>query len=165
MANTISENGINLIKQLEGFVGVSTPVNGVPHIGYGFNQLYHLQGQTTITRDAADYYLRSVLNSTYEPEVRNINAQLNQHQYDALVSFKYNVGHIPNALKTLLSNGDFAGAEQWIRTNYTSPGLTQRRNKEADYFAKGSKNWWWLLVLLTVAVGGTIYYRQNYMAK
>ncbi|MDP5280216.1 lysozyme [Sphingomonas sp. DG1-23] len=70
-------------------------------------------------------------------------AQTSQHQFDALVSFAYNVGVGNLSSSTLLKlhkAGDFAGAaQQFGRWNKAAgkvlPGLTRRRAAEAALYA------------------------------
>jgi GH24 family phage-related lysozyme (muramidase) len=69
--------------------------------------------------------------------------QTSQHQFDALVSFAYNVGVGNLSSSTLLKlhkAGDFAGAaQQFGRWNKAAgkvlPGLTRRRAAEAALYA------------------------------
>jgi GH24 family phage-related lysozyme (muramidase) len=72
----------------------------------------------------------------------NVHVPLNQNQYDALVSFAYNVG--PGAfnngtLLRLLNNGDYNGAagqfERWSRSNgEIVEGFVSRRAAELRQF-------------------------------
>jgi len=153
-ASKISNAGIAAIKRREGFKGVTYWINGIPHIGYGFNKLYHALPDA-MTRAQADQYILQILNSMYEPEVRNINAALTQNQYDALVSFKYNVGHIPNNLKTPVSQGEHKKAANYIANNYTQGGqLLARRKDEASQYLGGSN---WLIIGSVILIGFGIF--------
>ena len=103
MANRkISEKGLNLIKQFEGCrLRAYQCSAGVWTIGYGHTARVK-QGQT-ITQAQAEEYLKQdcrkfenyVNNKAYVP----VTAQLNQNQFDALVSFAFNCGQ--GNLKTL----------------------------------------------------------------
>lgn len=103
MANRkISEKGLNLIKQFEGCrLRAYQCSAGVWTIGYGHTARVK-QGQT-ITQAQAEEYLKQdcrkfenyVNNKAYVP----VTAQLNQYQFDALVSFAFNCGQ--GNLKTL----------------------------------------------------------------
>ena len=103
MANRkISEKGLNLIKQFEGCrLRAYQCSAGVWTIGYGHTAGVR-QGQT-ITQVQAEEYLKQdcrkfenyVNNKAYVP----VTAQLNQNQFDALVSFAFNCGQ--GNLKTL----------------------------------------------------------------
>jgi len=139
----LSQNGIDLIKKHEGFSEKAylCPAK-VWTIGYG-STFYH-SGQRVnptdkITKEQAEILLRQVLEK-FEKEVDIITRDdLKQGQFDALVSFAYNVG--VNALKnsTLLKkvNGyadDFAIAIQfrkWVNAGGRKlQGLVNRREDE-----------------------------------
>lgn len=152
-----STRGKNFIKELEGFRSDLHYVQGIPHLGYGFNLNYH-NLQAPMSRSDADQYFDEIL-PQYEYQVDTVNASLNQNQYDALASFAYNAGHIPNALKTLLSNGEYSAAEAWILNNPMGAPAS-RRQKEADLF--GSTSIDWLLVGgVLLGVAGLVYYAKN----
>ena len=73
---------------------------------------------------------------------RNVTVQLNQDQFDALVSFTFNLGEGNLKQSTLLQKvnaGDFAGAaKEFPRWNKAGgqvlPGLVRRRASEALLF-------------------------------
>lgn len=97
----ISNKGIELIKQFEGcrLKAYKDPA-GVPTIAYG-----HTAGVKmgdTITQEQADELLRDDL-VIYEAKVAKYDDKYhwNQNQFDALVSFAYNIGSIDQ----LTSNG------------------------------------------------------------
>lgn len=96
-----SHNGINLIKEFEGcrLTAYKCPA-GVWTIGYGHTS--GVKSGQTITQQQADNYLREDL-KIYENYVKKIvKLELNQNQFDALVSFCYNCG--PGNLQTLVKN-------------------------------------------------------------
>lgn len=114
---TISEKGLSLIKRFEGCrltayddlqpytaLKSDTKIKGVLTIGWGHTGGVYI-GQT-ITQQQADSwlikdlsrYVAYVNNPSYVPLVNN----LNQNQFDALVSFCYNCG--PENLRKLCSN-------------------------------------------------------------
>lgn len=78
-----------------------------------------------------------------------VTASLSQQQFDALVSFAYNVGETAFRQSTLLRKvnaGDFAGAKaefaRWNKATVdgklvTVPGLSARRRAEAALFSSG----------------------------
>lgn len=94
----ISARGINLIKRFEGrFLKAYYCPAGVLTIGYGHTNLSGVKPKVvpgmTISAADADRILVDTLAAVYEPAVRrNVKREINQHQYDALVSFVYNVG-------------------------------------------------------------------------
>lgn len=76
----------------------------------------------------------------YEDDVnRAVTILIEQHQFDALVSFHYNTGGIGRArLTKLLNAGDIHGASDafmgWLRP----PSITGRREDEQELFAIGN---------------------------
>ena len=134
--------GIDLIKHFEGceLEAYKCPA-GVWTIGYG-----HIKGVKegmTITEHQAEEMLKSELNE-YEGYINNlVTAELNQNQFDAMVSWVYNLGggnlKASTLLKVLIA-GDYAGVPaQMMRWNKAGgkvlEGLTRRRQAEADLFA------------------------------
>jgi len=159
MVTKISQSGINDLKQEEGFSSVVYTLNGVDHIGYGFNLNYHSL-PSTMTREQADAYLLQIL-PQYEYHVRNVNTSLTQKQYDVLTGYVYNRGHIPNALQTLLTERRFAEAADWIEQDYAARGLSARGIRQAKLFRSGGFNW--LLWSAVAVVGfGIVYGMRRY---
>lgn len=94
MSLTTSETGIALIKKFEGCVLTAYQDSaGVWTIGYGHTSGVK-EGQT-ITQAQADSYLKSDLASA-EKNVNSFDSvySWNQNQFDALVSFAFNIGSI-----------------------------------------------------------------------
>lgn len=146
----ISQNCIDMIRHFEGckLVAYKCPAD-VWTIGYGHTQGVH-EGMT-ITQAQADDMLRQEI-ARFEREVESlikIPSPL-QCQFDALVSFAYNVGsdidsdNLAEGLgdSTLLKKfnaGDIAGAAaefpKWNRAGgKVSNGLINRRNAERRMF-------------------------------
>lgn len=142
-----SSSGKNLIKRWEGLrlTAYRDPV-GVWTIGYGHTKDVY-EGQT-ITVAQADAMLEAEL-AEYEGYVNDyVTANLNQNQFDALVSFVYNVGPGNFAGSTLLRkvNADPddptipAEFKRWNRAGgEILNGLTRRRNEEAELYATDPK--------------------------
>ena len=90
----ISEKGLSLIKEFEGCrLEAYLDPAGVPTIGYGHTSGVRM-GQT-ITQNTADEYLRDDCAAAE----KNVNGfadkyHWNQNQFDALVSFAFNLGSI-----------------------------------------------------------------------
>lgn len=138
-----SDRGIALIKEFEGFQPVIylCPA-GKPTIGYGHvihNETIH----APINEEEAERLLLDDLNDRYEPDVlRLVSAELTQNQFDALVSFTYNLGASNLARSTLLKKlnaGDYTGAseefERWNKCNGKPlDGLSRRRRAEKQLF-------------------------------
>lgn len=144
MALTISEKGLALIKRFEGFRAApyQCPA-GRWTIGYG-STAGVTPDMAAISRERADILLRHDI-LPYERAIRRlITVPLTQPQFDALVSFTYNVGEGAFARSTLrkkLNNHDYAGAAQefhrWtMASGVTLHGLVKRRAAESALFRK-----------------------------
>ena len=143
----ISEKGLSMIERFEGcLLKASNKLDGVWTIGYGQTGSYYgkrvRRGMTT-TKAEAHAWLRDHSIKTYEDAVTQaVKVPLNQHQFDALVSFAYNVG--VGALKQStalrkLNAGDYAGAADaltmWTKCNgKVLAGLVRRRKEERALF-------------------------------
>lgn len=143
----ISEKGLAMIEKFEGcLLKASNKLDGVWTIGYGQTGSYYgkrvRRGMTT-TKALAHAWLRDHSIKTYEDAVTQaVKVPLNQHQFDALVSFAYNVG--VGALKQStalrkLNAGDYAGAADaltmWTKCNgKVLAGLVRRRKEERALF-------------------------------
>ena len=132
-----SQNGINVIKKFEGcrLEAYRCPA-GKPTIGYGHTAGVKM-GQK-ITQVQAESFLKDDL-VKYEKLVNKYDAKyrFNQNQFDALVSFAYNIGSIDQ----LTANGTrsiSAIAEKIPAYNKaggrTLSGLTERRKAERALF-------------------------------
>lgn len=146
----ISENGLNLIKEFEGFS--SAPYlcpAGVPTIGYG-NTFYEDGTKVTlkdkpITEERATQLLEFIANKTFSENINKVvKVPLNQNQFDALVSFAYNISNKNFNWSTLLkklNQSDYEGASsEFLRWNQAGgkilSGLVLRRKKEKELFLK-----------------------------
>jgi len=136
-----SQNGIDLIKHFEGceLKAYKCPA-GVWTIGYG--HIKGVQEGDVITEQQADEMLVEELYE-YENYVNTlVDVPLNQNQYDALVSWVYNLGGgnlKASTLLKVLNSGDYSGVPaQIMRWNKAGgkvlEGLTRRRQAEADLF-------------------------------
>lgn len=141
-----SEKGIALIKQFEGckLTAYQDSV-GVWTIGYGWTQPIDgkpIRAGMTIKQETAERLLKTGLVS-YESDVsRLVKVGLTQGQFDALLSFTYNLGARSLSTSTLLRKlnaGDYAGAaDEFMRWNKAGGkvlnGLTRRREAERALF-------------------------------
>jgi GH24 family phage-related lysozyme (muramidase) len=142
----ISEKGLAFIKKFEGVrLHAYQDVTGVWSIGYGWT--HPVDGETIhsgmrIDQNTADRLLLSGIGQ-YEQGVESLlSVRVSQSQFDALVSFTYNLGCRSLADSTLLkklNQGDYAGAAaEFSRWNKAGgniiPGLTSRRKAEAELF-------------------------------
>ena len=137
----ISKAGLDLIKQFEGlYLKAYRCPAGVPTIGYGHTAGVAM-GQT-ITQQQADDYLRRDVRQFERAVARLVSVPLTQGQFDALVSFAFNLGEgalAQSTLLRLLNAGDYAGAAaQFDRWNKAGgrvlPGLVRRRAAERALF-------------------------------
>lgn len=137
-----SQAGIDLIKEWEGYAPVAyTCPGGKLTIGYGHvikkGELF-----TAITMDEAEELLKADLKDAEGAIKDFVHVPLEQHQFDALASFIFNVGGSAFHRSTLLKKlnaGDYDGASwQFGRWVYASgrklKGLENRRKAERRMF-------------------------------
>lgn len=133
----ISEKGLNIIKEFEGcrLEAYRDPA-GVLTIGYGHT--HGVQDGMKITQETADEYLRDDCVAA-EKNVNSFDATYhwNQNQFDALVSFAFNLGSISQ----LTANGTRSIAEISAKIpEYCHAGgkklngLVRRRAAEKELF-------------------------------
>lgn len=137
----LSQNGLNLIKSHEGLrtTAYKDPV-GVWTIGYGHTATAK-PGQK-ITEAQAEQLLRQDVGWAEAAVRKNVKVPLTQGQFDALVSFTFNLGAGALGRSTLLKKlnaGDYAGAQaEFGRFVHAGgrvlPGLVRRRGEEAQMF-------------------------------
>ncbi len=153
---SISQNGVNFICEREGFSPKCYYDGNQSSIGYGTKcgTSAHSSGLHSITKEAAKTAMMNEINSSYVPNVRRQTAgiQMNQNQFDALVSFTYNTGGgtkmIANSPLVKYLKGQLSAADarsqfaNYIVTNSATgkvdQGLINRRKAEADLFFSGS---------------------------
>lgn len=146
----ISDNGLRLIKSFEGYltkqadgscVAYLCPA-GVPTIGWGCTEGVHL-GMRWTEAEATAALAREL--AKFEAGVaRLVTVDLNQNEFDALVSLTYNIGLGAFGKSTVLRKlnaGDRAGAADafhaWRKGGgRVLPGLVSRRQREAALFLK-----------------------------
>lgn len=137
-----SQNGIDLIKRFEGFSPVAylCPA-GVWTIGYGHTAGVH-EGDS-IDGDTAEDYLREDLTSAEGAVEKYVKVPLKQWQFDALVSFTFNLGagnlYSSTLLKKVNRNPDDPSIrdefEKWVYAGGRMlQGLVDRRKAEADMY-------------------------------
>lgn len=141
-----SPNGISLIKQFEGRdLKAYQDSVGVWTIGYGWTQPVNgkpIKAGMVIDLATAERLLKTGLVG-YENDVSKlVKVPLTQGQFDALVSFAYNLGARSLSTSTLLKKlnaGDYKGAaDEFTRWNKAGGkvlnGLTRRREAERALF-------------------------------
>jgi lysozyme len=142
--------GIELIKSMEGFR--SAPYKcpaGIPTIGYGAT--FYPDGTKVTMSDAAitevhgTDLLRSMLASFERYVDSYCRDDINQNQFDALVSFAYNLGPANLKSSTLLKKVNANPADETIRAEFMKwtkaggrvlRGLVRRREAEANLYFK-----------------------------
>lgn len=138
----ISEKGLALIKQFESLrLATYKDSVGIPTIGWGHTGPEVKMGQK-ITQEEAVRLLRADVARFEKAVGRVVRVVLNQNQFDALVSFSFNVGAQALEDSTLLKKlnaGDVQGAaDQFPRWNKAGgevlAGLTRRRAAERSLF-------------------------------
>ena len=141
----ISQNGLNLIKEFEGlYLKPYKCVAGRWTIGYGHTNGVN-QNTSPLTREQAEqllkkdveYFENLVNNKSYVPQ------DINQNQFDALVSFAFNLGG--GNLKELC-HANFLPGEKKVEhiaaeiilynkaNGITCQGLVNRRKREKELF-------------------------------
>ena len=144
----LSQKGLELIKQFEGLS--LTPyvcAGGINTIGYG--NTYYTNGKKVtlqdkpITKQQAEELLKFSL-STYEKAVDSFcRDDISQSQFDALVSFAYNLGTGALQKSTLIKKvnanpKDVTIADEFLKWNKANGkvlvGLTKRRQAEANLY-------------------------------
>ena len=146
----VSQKGINLIKKFEGLRLRSyiCPA-GVLTIGYGHtgSDVYPNQ---QITEEEAEQLLWKDTESAQQTVSSFVTAKINQNEYDALVSFTFNVGptaFVNSTLLKLLNHGAdrkvvAAEFDRWVKAGDDKPvpGLMRRREAEKALFLEKIKH-------------------------
>ena len=137
-----SSRGIELIKKYEGCELTSYKCSaGVNTIGWG-NTYYEdgskVQIGDTITQERADELLLNLL-PKYENQVKSrIRRELNQNEFDALVSFVWNCWYSETLFRYV--NERNVNTVEWWKTHYIKAGgkvlngLVKRREEEAELY-------------------------------
>jgi len=148
----LSAKGLALIKEFEKLrLHPYLDIAGIPTIGYGTtvyaNGKHVTMGDPAITEAMADAQILTKVGDVADAVSAMIPPGLTQNQFDALVSFAYNVGtgalHGSTALRLIKANpkdpGIRAALAMWNKVHVdgklkVSKGLTDRREKEADLY-------------------------------
>ena len=144
----VTEEGLNLIKRFEGFSStIYICPAGYPTIGYGHVVLAHEQEQeqfaTGITQAEATELLRKDVRIAERAVLRLISVPLTDGQFDALVSFTFNLGAGAlqrSTLRRKVNRGehesDPAEFMKWVwAAGEKLPGLVRRRQAEGIAYA------------------------------
>ncbi len=143
-----STSAVQAVKAHEGaaLVAYADPV-GIPTICYGATRGVRLGQKATPAECEA--MLKRDLTYAGKGIAQGVKRPITQDQYDALVSFVYNVGETQFYRSTLLRKlnaGDCYGAvaefKRWNKAKgRVLNGLTKRRAYEAALFQKGCTAW------------------------
>ena len=131
-----SQRGIDLIKRYEGLVTHSYLYpKGVLTIGVGHTGSDVKEGMI-ITEEEAENLLKKDLKKIEDKlnfSLEHDNVNLNQNQFDACISFIFNLGFSAFIFSTLykkLKAGDYAGASaefpKWVYITKTDPETGER---------------------------------------
>lgn len=143
---TPSKDCFDLIEKFEScrLEAYLDPV-GIPTIGWGHTNPTVQLGDT-ITQEQADQYLTMDVAEISCHVDYLVTVGLNQPQYDALVSFTYNVGphkFQKSTMLHLINGGCFLTASleftKWVYAGvHELAGLVKRREAERDLFLSGT---------------------------
>ena len=145
---SIRQSTLDLVKSFEGFYPKAYNDGfGNVTIGYGFTKhtLPGLEWGDRISKAEADRHLYKVLKAREPFVYKNIKTPITQEQFDALISWIYNVGGSAAKRSVLIkkiNNGDYeSAAKEFIKWNHVDGrrvrGLTIRREKEKELFSAG----------------------------
>ena len=142
----ISQEGVNLIKHFEGcrLEAYKCPA-GVWTIGYGHTK--GVKEGDAIEQEAAEAFLIEDLEAFEQAVARLVKVPITQQQFDALVSFTFNLGAGNLAASTLLrklNNYQYIEIPEqmmrWVKAGgQVLDGLVKRRAAEAALFQ--NKDW------------------------
>lgn len=161
---TTSQNGINFIKATEVYAPnkYPDPPGQSKRYSVGFGHLMspaELSGNYVtinneriylnrgLTRTEADALFSQDLKPREDLVKKAITAKITQSQFDALVSFTYNIGHIEGtSVQRAVNAGDFQAVNkaflEYVKAGtpkVTNPGLVKRRQKELAMFMSSTK--------------------------
>lgn len=142
----ISPQGLTFIRQFEGFspLPYRCPA-GYWTVGYGHVLTSRERSSMQqVTPEAALIILEHDVRIAEQSVTWLINVPLRQNQFDALVSFTYNLGAAAlqrSTLRRVINRGDHTNAprefERWVwAAGHKLPGLIRRRQAEAWVYQK-----------------------------
>ncbi len=138
-----STKGIDLIKEFEGLrlQAYQCPA-GKWTIGYGTTKIHSIDvsSDMIISHEEAEQLLRQNLIHFEKKVLKNIHVQINQHQFDALVSHTYNTGGSEILFDLINQSSPNEVIRNWMENSYITVdnkilnGLIRRRKAEADLY-------------------------------
>ncbi len=155
---SVGTSGLSIIKEFEGLRlnAYVDPASGGEPITIGFGTTRYLNGVKVklgdkITEQQAEQNLIHYIDKNIISLIRNVlQTDLNQNQYDAVISLIYNIG-FPNFKKSTLlkkinaNPNDTSIRNEFLKWVYASgkklTGLVRRRNAEANLYFSTSVNY------------------------
>jgi len=146
--SSVSDVGLRLIEMFEG-LSLEPYNDPVGHCTVGYGHLLHHGNcdgsEPTISREEARRILRDDAGSAGGAVRKGVTVALNQAQFDALVSFVFNVGSGnfgDSTLRRLLNEGSYDAVpvqlNRWVHAEGgILPGLVRRRGVEGRLFRDG----------------------------
>lgn len=145
---TLSEKGLEFLKKREGYKEVAyRDSGGVWTIGHGTTRIYgrKVKKGDTCTEHEAELWLLEDTQFAEDVINNTVKVKLNQNQFDALVSFVYNIGTNGWKSSTLLrylNENRIVYSDLFLRWNKVTingkkivvDGLTNRRKLEYQLF-------------------------------
>lgn len=136
-----SEKGLAAIRKAEGLSLKAYPDGDGFSIGYG-HHTKDVKKDDTCTLAQAEEWLKEDSSGTAQFVQDHVKVALNQNQFDALVSFAYNVGETAfgnSTLLRLLNEGDYGNAanqfSRWVYSKgVVDEDLVARRQQEKTLF-------------------------------
>jgi lysozyme len=139
----VTQSGLELIKHFEGFSStIYICPAGYPTIGYGHVVLAHEDFSQGITEAEAENLLRQDVATAERAVLRLIHVPLTDEQFDALVSFTYNLGSGAlqrSTLRRVINRHHHVGVPRQLRRwvyagGRKLKGLVRRREAEAQHY-------------------------------
>lgn len=137
----VTQIGLDLVKKFEGFSPtVYLCSAGVPTIGYGHALLKGEAFPNGISEEEAETLLAKDIGKAERAVLRLTKSPLSDGEYDALVSFVYNLGagaYQRSTLRMKVNRGEDASDEfrKWVRAGgRVIKGLVRRREAERERY-------------------------------
>ena len=135
--------GIELIKSFEGlYLKTYKCPAGIDTIGYGHTGI-DVKPDMVITKEQAEDLLKKDLVFSEKQVSRLVTSDISQNQFDALVSFTFNLGSGALKKSTLLKKVNINPSDETIANEFSKwvlaggkrlDGLVRRRKAEADLY-------------------------------
>jgi lysozyme len=139
----VAATTLAFLRNVEGYSDKPYRDAGGYSVGYGHYLGTNPGSVGVITRQQAEDWLLQDATEAAKSVRRGVKVPLTQNQFDALVSFAYNLGGddlLSSTLLKRLNAGDYAGAAaefaRWVYSEgKVNAGLVTRRNRERALFS------------------------------